>query len=239
MQRYFAQLHHDLVILTDDDLFHLRTVMRAEKGEEIEVVINNNLYLAKIFSLNPVEIKVIKELEDSSEISQHITLMVAPLKGQKTELVLQKAAELGVKEIILVLTSRTISRFKKEEAKHKLARYQKIIKEASEQAKRTIVPEISYYDNFEEALMLKADLKLIANEKIFGPTNCFNDCLLNLKAKEKITILIGPEGGFSDEEVIRAEKYDFLSVSLGKRILRAETAAFYALSVIANNLEYK
>ncbi|NLN80214.1 MAG: 16S rRNA (uracil(1498)-N(3))-methyltransferase [Erysipelotrichia bacterium] len=239
MQRYFARLDYGLVILEEDDLFHLHQVMRLKVGDEIEVVIENKLYLAKIFSIKPSEIKIIKELDVSSEPNHHVTLMFSPLKGQKTELVLQKATELGVSEIILVVSQRTIVRYKQNDLAKKIIRYQKIIKEASEQSKRLTIPKIKYYCDFDKALNITADLKLIANEELVGPTNSFNELIVQLKKDQKIALLIGPEGGFTKEEVVLAYNQSFLGISLGQRILRAETAALYALSVIINKLEYK
>lgn len=239
MQRYFAKIDQGFVILKDDDFFHLYQVMRAKIDDEIEVVFNGELYLAKVSSLKPQKISVIKKINQQTELEHHVTLMFAPLKGQKTELVIQKATELGVSEIILVLTKRTIARYQEKDVTSKLIRYQKIIKEASEQSKRVIIPNIKYYSDFNEALKIEGDLKLIANENVSGPTNSFNQFFIDLKKHQKIIVLIGPEGGFEAEEIALALKHNFFSVSLGQRILRAETAAFYALSVIVNNLEYK
>lgn len=239
MQRYFASLKNHLVVLEKDDLFHLTTVMRAKEGDLIEVVIYNKLYLAKIINLKEHGIQIIKELEIKGELETKLTLIFTPLKRQNTELVIQKATELGVSEIILVETERTIPRFKKEDLKHKLNRYQKIIKEASEQAKRLTTPKITFINNLEKVNYAIFDLKIIANENIYGPTNTFNDVLSQIKTKSSIALLIGPEGGFTNQEIEVANSLGFISVSLGSRLYRAETAALFALSVIVNKLEYK
>ena len=235
MQRYFAQVINQKVILGDDDVHHLLHVMRAREKEEIEVVSDGKLYSAIIDSINPLAITVSYEIPSDSELPTDITLFFALAKGDKIEFVVQKATELGVNRIVLIKTERCVVKYDDKDVEKKLSRYQKIAKEASEQCHRLNVPEIvGVYDIKKIPDELLSDINLLAYEKVAGKT----DSLFNkTKNNQSTSIMIGPEGGFSEKEVEYLTKRGFDLVSLGKRILRTETAAVYALSVIGFLME--
>ncbi len=237
MQRYFGQVFEGRAILTEGDAFHLTKVMRSAIGTELEVVSDSRVYLAKVERVKPLLIKVVGFKDENKELPNEVTLIMAPLKGDKTNLVLQKATELGVSEIVMLLTSRTIARFNSKDINNKLTRFQAILKEAAEQSQRTHIPLISYLDDINQLKACKAHHKFVAYEQQSGPTGAFNLLLKQIKKRERIAIVIGPEGGFSQEEVEQLKSFGFIPISLGKRILRAETASIYALSVVANYLE--
>ena len=239
MQRYFGKIIGRQVLLEDDDIFHLTRVMRAKVGEKIEVVNEGVVYLAQINHFKPLEIDVVRRLKENNELPNNIILIAALLKGEKMDLVLQKATELGVSEIVLLQTERTIVKFKKDEKEVKMKRFNLILKEAAEQSRRSIVPHLFRVITLDHLSDIDAEVKMIAYEEEAGPTNSFNKIVDAIKPGQKIAVLIGPEGGFAEHEVEIALHHGFKKVSLGKRILRAETAAFYALSVIANRLEKK
>ena len=239
MQRYFGKIIGRQVLLEDDDIFHLTRVMRAKVGEKIEVVNEGVVYLAQINRFKPLEIDVVRRLKENNELPNNIILIAALLKGEKMDLVLQKATELGVSEIVLLQTERTIVKFKKDEKEVKMKRFNLILKEAAEQSRRSIVPHLFRVITFDHLSDIDADVKMIAYEEEAGPTNSFNKIVDAIKPGQKVAVLIGPEGGFAEHEVEIAIGHGFKKVSLGKRILRAETASFYALSVIANRLEKK
>ena len=239
MQRYFGKIIGRQVLLEDNDIFHLTRVMRAKVGEKIEVVNEGVVYLAQINRFKPLEIDVVRGLKENNELPNNIILIAALLKGEKMDLVLQKATELGVSEIVLLQTERTIVKFKKDEKEVKMKRFNLILKEAAEQSRRSIVPHLFRVITLDHLSDIDADVKMIAYEEEAGPTNSFNKIVDAIKPGQKIAVLIGPEGGFAEHEVEIALHHGFKKVSLGKRILRAETAAFYALSVIANRLEKK
>ena len=239
MQRYFGKIIGRQVLLEDDDIFHLTRVMRAKVGEKIEVVNEGVVYIAQINRFKPLEIDVIRRLKENNELPNNIILIASLLKGEKMDLVLQKATELGVSEVVLMQTERTIVKFKKDEKELKLERFNKILKEAAEQSRRSVIPHLYRVIDFNHLNDVEADIKMIAYEGEEGPTNSFNKVIDSIKPGKKVAILIGPEGGFSEHEVDIATAYGYKKISLGKRILRAETAAFYALSVIANQLEKK
>ena len=236
MQRYFASLiDKEHVKLEPEDEHHLLHVMRMRQGDEIEVVANGVLYLCNIGSTNPLTIYVVHEIETDVELNVDVTLLFALTKGDRTDLVVQKATELGVKRIALIQSERTVVRYEEKDIAKKCARYQKIMKEASEQSHRLIVPEMMGIFNLKKLPKeVFSDLNYVGYEK---DASDVNGMFANFDKKKSITILIGPEGGFSEEEINNLVKQGFIRTSLGKRILRAETAAMYALSVIGYLLE--
>lgn len=237
MQRYFGRIMGRQVILEDDDIYHLTRVMRCKVGDNIEVVSDGQVYLASITRFRPLEIVVSRKLREDNELSNRIILIASLLKGDKLDIVLQKATELGVSEIVLLETERTIIKFKRDDKEVKLRRFRRILKEAAEQSKRTQIPRLDNIITIRNLRDIEASVKMVAYEEEAGPTTSFNKMLSTIKPKQSVAILIGPEGGFSEEEIEYAMHYKFKPVSLGKRILRAETASIYALSVIANYLE--
>ena len=239
MQRYFGRKIGSNIILDDDDGFHLVRVMRARKGEEIEVVADEKVYLCSIQSVKPLQIIAKKQIKEDNELPNYVILIAALLKGDKMDFVLQKATELGVSEVVLLTSERTIVRIKGHQNDLKLGRYQKILKEAACQCKRTKIPFINQIIDFSRIDEIQANLKLIAYEGSKGSSATLNKKISSLKPGKRVAIIIGPEGGFSEAEVQYAMNNNFIPVGLGNRILRAETASIYALSVIANRLEDK
>lgn len=234
MQRYFAQIINDKVILKDDDVHHLLNVLRAKIGEKIEVVSDNKLFLAEISKLSPVEINPIKNLEDNSELKCKVTLYYCLSKGDKNDFVVQKATELGVSKIVFVSSKRCVVKYDNKDVDKKIARFSKIAKEAAEQCHRLIVPEIVGPYNIEQLGKIASEVvRFVAYEEESQHSPSFTIS----ENKNSVGIFIGPEGGIEEKEVKLLNEFGFKNVSLGNRILRTETAAVYALSVIANRLE--
>lgn len=237
MQRYFARQENNKIILNDGDIHHILHVMRMKENDEIEVVIDSHLYDVIIVKTNPLELKINYEIPSDSEINQDVTLFYVLAKGEKNDLVTQKATELGVKRIVLLTSERCIIKWEDKETNKKIERLNKIAKEASEQSHRLMIPEILgvYHLNDIPAELL-AETNLFAYEKEAGNTTTMYEALNS--SKGSVSVLVGPEGGFSEKEAdFVINKYHFVPVSLGKRILRSETAAIYALSVISYTLE--
>lgn len=234
MQRYFAQIINDKVILKDDDFHHLLNVLRAKIGEKIEVVSDNKLFLAEISKLSPVEINLIKNLEDNSELECKVTLYYCLSKGDKNDFVVQKATELGVSKIVFVSSKRCVVKYDNKDVDKKIARFIKIAKEAAEQCHRLIVPEIVGPYNVDQLNKVTfEEARFVAYEEESQRSPSFT-----ISGNENsVGIFIGPEGGIEEKEVKLLNEFGFKNISLGNRILRTETAAVYALSVIANCLE--
>ena len=236
MQRYFANIDKDCFVhLNPDDEHHVSHVMRMKKNDEIEVVHDGKVFLCRIEDFNPLKIVVIHEIENDVELKEDITLLFALTKGDKIDLVLQKATELGVKKVALIESERTVVTYEGKDQEKKLMRFNKIMKEASEQSHRLVVPSLLGIYNLKNLPQeVFSDINYVAYEKDANDT----DSIFSKVTKGKsITILIGPEGGFSEQEINRLTSLGFIRTSLGKRILRAETAAIYALSVLGYILE--
>jgi 16S rRNA (uracil1498-N3)-methyltransferase len=234
MQRYFVEYIDNNIVFDADDVHHIKNVMRSHIGDKIEVVFSKKLFIAEIASLNPLSINLVSELSVDCELEKDVTLFFALSKGDKNEFVIQKATELGAKRIVLLETSRCVVHYDQKDIAKKLTRFQKIAKEASEQSHRLIVPEVVGVYNIKNIpSTLLADKNYVAYELEAGKTQkTFSDLSFN-----SYSVLIGPEGGLSENEVQLLEKIGFERISLGKRILRCETAATYALSVLSYLLE--
>ena len=236
MQRYFAQIDNNFnVCFSKENEHHILHVMRMKNNDEIEVVDNEKVYLCRIDKTNPLEVSVIHEISNDVEIKEDITLLFALTKGDKTDLVLQKATELGVKKVALITSERTVVSYDNKDIDKKIARFSKIMKEASEQSHRVVIPELLGIFNLKNLPKeVFSDINYVAYEKDASKTN---EMFESLTKGKSISILVGPEGGFSEQEINNLTNQGFVRTSLGKRILRAETAAIYALSVLGYLLE--
>lgn len=237
MQRYFTSFKDEKnITISNDDIFHIVKVMRMKINDQFEINNDGDIYLAQINSLAPFSFKILKKIDENHELKTKITLLYCLPKGDKIDLVLQKATELGVNHIVLVNSSRCIAKINDENKKKKLARFNKIIKEATEQCKRNNLPALKDVIKFNEISNYQSDLNLIAYENSKMSNQELKDLLRNFKGNT-VTILIGAEGGFSKEEVEYALKNNFISISLGNRILRSETSVFNLLSILGYELE--
>ena len=234
MQRYFAEIINERVILKDDDIHHLLNVLRAKIGEKIEVVSGGKLFLAEISNVSPLEINPIENLDDNSELKCKVTLYYCLSKGDKNDFVVQKATELGVSKIVFVSSKRCVVKYDSKDVDKKIARFVKIAKEAAEQCHRLIVPEIAGPFNVDQLCKVaNEEVRFVAYEEESQHSSSFT-----ISGDENsVGIFIGPEGGIEEKEVKLLNEFGFKNISLGNRILRTETAAGYALSIIANQLE--
>ena len=190
MQRYFAlDKNENNFILSNNDYFHITTVMRMKNNDKIEVVFNNTLYICSVLINN--DDVIIREIEKVKKIEKdiNITLILPFLKEQKQDLIIQKSTELGVRKLIFLNTERTIVKIDKKKINDKLNRWYKIAKEASEQSKRLDIPVIEIKDTFK-------DLENIKGINIVCDTNEKKNSIKNtLKVIDKygtINIVIGP-----------------------------------------------
>ncbi|MBW6408511.1 RsmE family RNA methyltransferase [Clostridium weizhouense] len=227
-----------------EDVKHIYKVLRLSEGEK--VVLNNcegTEYLGEIAFVGKQEVvvNIINVLDIDNESKVKITLFQGLPKGQKMDLIVQKGTELGITEFVPTITSRVDVKIKGEFKK--LDRLNRIALEASKQSKRSIIPKVREVINFDEALeeLIKMDLLLVPyeNAEEFGIKTLvkeLNKKGLDINNIKNIGILIGPEGGFEEEEInILKEKGAYI-VTLGNRILRTETAGFVATSLIQYEL---
>ncbi len=233
MQRYFVEMKNNEFVLTNEQLHQIKNVMRNRVGDELVFIQNQDSYKVQITCLSPFQVDIEEKMSIDTELKKDIVLLYCLAKKDKIDFVIQKATELGVKKIVLVNSSRSIFKIKKEDEGKKISRYEKIALEASEQCGRAVVPSIEGVIDFKDIGNYTSDISFIAYEKETSLT--LNETLL--QKVNSISILIGSEGGFSLEEVNYASDVGYKSLSLGKRILRTETAAIYALSILSHYVE--
>ncbi len=237
MQRYFAYKNkHDEIVINDDDIFHIVNVMRMKEDAEFEINNDGDIYLAKVDLVSPFKFSLIKKIEENHELNGYIRLLYCLPKGDKVDLVIQKAVELGANEIVLINSTRSIAKITNENRDKKIARFNKIIKEASEQSKRTKLLKLNDVITFKELKNYKADTSFIAYENTSLTSNDLLKELSLIKGKT-VNVIIGAEGGITKEELDIAINLGYKEISLGKRILRSETACIYILSLLSFYME--
>lgn len=218
--------------ITGEDFKHIKALRLNPKDKIIICDGNQKDYFCEIKNIDHESaILFINNIQNSqTEPPKKIILFQAIPKSDKFEFIIQKSIELGVNKIIPVITD--FCDIKKNPSENKFLRWKKIAKSAAEQSGRGIIPEISNTINFSQAVLTAKnfDLNIIAHEKANIPIKKILSQDLN--QKNSIGIFIGPEGGFSNQEIILAEKNNLQPISLGKRILRTETASLFILSII-------
>lgn len=225
MRRFFAKIEGEEAFLSPSDERHLLTSLRGEVGEEIEIVEGGKAYKARIASRSPLRIAVDGPLSFSREPKGRLSLLFSPLKNGREELIIQKGTELGASSFFPYVSSRTVVRPEGDSARRKLERYRLIAKEASEQCRREIVPEVHEIMPFKKAIALAGGKRVYADEKLAEKGGFIADLLTG-----ECSFLAGPEGGISDEERQMLSEEGYVPVSLGPRILRSETAFLLAAS---------
>ena len=232
MQEYFAiNKINEKFILSEQDNFHIERVLRMRNGDHIVVTYNSKKYDCVVNFDKGVNVNIISELDVSNELECKVTLVYGLPKKDKFEMVVQKSCELGVSFIVPFIAKRSIPVLDDKNTSKKIERWNMIAKEACEQSKRNELVKISEPVKLKDVLNYKSELNLIAYEDLncVGSSHFYS--LLENNPKS-ITIVVGPEGGFDKNEVDFLNDNGFVSVSLGKRILRSETAPLYMLSVI-------
>ncbi len=237
-----SQIQGHRIIITGKDVNHIKNVLRMKTGDEISVSngVDGKEYRCGIEEISEEEIvctlRFIKE--DGIELPSKIYLFQGLPKADKMEFVIQKAVELGVYEVIPVSCRRAVVKLDAKKEKSKIARWQGIAEAAAKQSKRGIIPEIKNVMTMKEAVAYskKCQVRLIPYElsEDMKETKRIID---GLKPGEDIAVFIGPEGGFEETEITEAMESGMIPVTLGKRILRTETAGMTVLSWIMYRLE--
>lgn len=232
MQEYFAKKKiNNEFILSQQDNFHIEKVLRMKQGSHIIVTYEKEKYDCVVSFSNGVKVNIITKLDTDNELTTKVTLIYGIPKKDKFELVIQKSCELGVSCIVPYMAKRSIPVIDDKNMEKKLDRWNMICKEACEQSKRNSLVKVESPVNLQEVLNYKSQLNLIAYEDLSCQgSKHFYDLLS--ENYDNITIVVGPEGGFDIKEVEFLNENGFISVSLGKRILRSETAPLYMLSAI-------
>ncbi len=231
IRRFFVDRIDNETLLEGEEFQHAKNVLRLQEGDEILLLDNSgkeyNAIVAKV-DKRQILCNVMGYNEGERETKQKVRLLFGFLKGDKSELVVQKATELGVKEIA-TFSSEFSSAYMSD---NKLERLNKVSKEASKQCLRSVAPKVEYFDNLEKALSSCQDFE----NKLFACEFAKESETDMSKLKGSTAVVIGSEGGFSQREAELATKYGFSLVSLGKRILRAETASITMCSIVMYEL---
>ena len=244
MHHFFVkqdQIQEKNIRITGEDGDHLRKVLRAKISERILVSDEQGFeYTCEISEITDEEViaKILWREEADRELPVSLTLFQGLPKGDKMELVIQKAVELGVVRIVPVETKRSVVKLDEKKAEKKQSRWQAIAESAAKQSKRAVIPEVLPVLSMKEALKEaeELDMVLIPYELAEGMEKT-RKRLQEVKEKCTAGIFIGPEGGFEEAEVELAVQAGAHPITLGKRILRTETAGLYLLSVLGFLLE--
>jgi 16S rRNA (uracil1498-N3)-methyltransferase len=235
MQRYFItpeQAIGDMIHITGDDVHHIRTVMRSKQGDKFICCMLGSDFLVEIEAMEPNAIfcRILEKSPSLGEPKVQVTVAQGLPKGEKWDWILQKCTELGARSFLPFVSTRTIVKIDDSKAKKKRERWSKIVKEASEQSHRGRVPSVSLPMNWKSLLaeVPKYDLAILAYEKGGQALSVIEQ----LPEARSILMIIGPEGGFSEEEVLEAIDQGAKPITLGNRILRTETAAMSLLTCL-------
>ena len=224
----------DCYYITDADYNHITNVLRMQKGDSFLVSEDgvSNLCFIEAINSDSVVAKIIKENYQDTNLPIKIVLFQGLPKSDKMELIIQKCVELGVDSIVPVEMSRCVVKIEEKKKKNKRERWQAISESAAKQSKCNKIPEISEILTYKQALEKAKDLDLllVPYESKNGMEDTKN-ALNQIKSGMSVGILIGPEGGFDEKEIQEALEIDGKVISLGKRILRTETAAITSVSM--------
>ena len=236
MPRYFVTKENiDNLIIDSDNYHHLKVVNRVKVGEEVELFSNNITYKVKITQINKdtINFEIVDCFYFDTEFNFKVTLMQAYPKGDKLEEIIKHSTELGVYEILPVITERTIVKIDDSKKQNKINRLNLIATEASKQSRRNYIPKINDIKKLNDVDFNNYNVKIFAYEaEAVNNNKKLLEIVSNIKENDNVIIAIGPEGGFSNNEANYLIDKGFIPVSLGKRILRTETAGLYCLSVI-------
>ncbi|MFA9424504.1 MAG: 16S rRNA (uracil(1498)-N(3))-methyltransferase [Sedimentibacter sp.] len=237
MFRYFCSndsIINNRVNVIGGDARHLKIILRAQAGDEISIVTDSNEYKAEIKQINKDDIvcEIVEEIETNNESYINITLCQGIPKLTKMETIIQQNVELGIKNFIPLITERTVVKLTdKDREQKKLDRWQKIAKESAKQSKRNIIPTVEGLTTVKElvARLKNEDAQVIVPYEL-EDMRLLKDVLA--QPKQNYYIVIGPEGGFDIREIEMLKEIGANIVTLGKRILRTETAGVVAAAAI-------
>jgi len=235
MHRFFIpQLYNEEMSITGVDAKHIGRVLRMQPGDKLQIVSDDGVSaLAEVTAISEttVTVRCLEVLAESHEPAVKITLAQGLAKGEKMDFIIQKAVELGAYSIVPVAMEHSVVRLDGAKADKKVERWQKIAEAAAKQSKRDIIPQVQAVQSISQMLANNnCKTKIIAYE-------CEDRMSLKTALREAgqlddLLLIIGPEGGISEGELGKAREAGAIPVSLGRRILRAETAGLVAMSAI-------
>jgi len=246
MPKFFVsqdQINDDEIEINGADVNHIINVLRMKESDRVNIcdINSKNNYTAEIITYNNESIKcrIVEKKDSKGESNIYITLFQGLPKGDKMELIIEKNVELGIYEVAPVFMERSISKVDEKTKVKKQQKWQKISETAAKQSGRDIIPKVNDIINIKNIcnLINSYDIVLLAYEE--ETKNTLKEELKRLDSKKdiKIGIIVGPEGGLSKEEVNMLKEYGAKVVTLGKRILRTETAGVALTSIIMYELD--
>lgn len=244
MQHFFVtpeQVKESHIFIEGSDVNHMKNVLRMKVGEELLISDGNNgQYHCRIerFEKESAVAAILEQEETDTELPSDIYLFQGLPKGDKMELIIQKAVELGVRAIIPVSTKRTVVKLDEKKAAKKVSRWNEIARSAAKQSGRGVIPTIADVMDYRKAVESAGalDVVLIPYELAEGMRET-KEIISSIVPGQSVAIFIGPEGGFEREEVELARTCGAREITLGKRILRTETAGLAILSVLMYHME--
>lgn len=237
-----SQIGREFVTITGPDVNHIKNVLRMKPGEKIRISNQKDTdYFCEISEVADtfVQADILKKDAPSTELCSKIYLFQGIPKGDRMETVIEKAVELGVYEIIPVAMKYCVVKLDAKKRAAKEARWQKLAEAAAKQSKRSIIPRIHPVMEYTEAVTyaLGCDVRLVPYENQEG-MRATKEALSAVRPGDSVSVMIGPEGGFSKEEIALAAK-DMQVISLGKRILRTDMAGIAVMSMLMLELEMR
>lgn len=236
-----SNISQNEIIITGKDVNHIKNVLRLKENDKI--LISNGQdkdFYCIISKINNDEVVTLIDsvLEESNELPSKICLFQGLPKNDKMELIIQKAVELGVYEIIPVAMKNCVVKLDAKKEASKIKRWEAISESAAKQSKRCIIPSIHNVLSFKEAVEYAStlDVNIVPYENQKGIEET-RRVVGNIKRGQSVGIFIGPEGGFDDKEIEEVLSKSFIPLTLGRRILRTETAGMAMMSILMYNLE--
>lgn len=231
------QIGETHITITGPDVNHIKNVLRMRPGDELRLCDGRDReYLCTIETLeqDAVTARILDIDGATRELPVKITLFQGLPKADKMEFIIQKAVELGAVSVVPVETKRAVVKLEPKKAQAKRERWQAIAESAAKQSKRTLIPEVGMVVSWKEALRQASGMEvcLIPYEEAKG-MQVTRAAFSDIRPGEHVAVFIGPEGGFAESEVAEAMEIGARPVTLGRRILRTETAGLFVLSVLA------
>ena len=245
MHRFFVEepaMGENSITITGGDVNHIKNVLRMSVGDKICVINgqNNKEYYCEITAVgnDAVDTRICEIRESDQELGNEVVLFQGLPKSDKMELIIQKAVELGVHTIVPVSTDRTVVKLDAKKEANKRKRWMSNSESAAKQSGRLRIPEVTPVVSYREALEMakKMDVCLIPYELAEGMEKT-RELMSSIQPGQSVAVFIGPEGGFESSEIEKAMEIGAWPITLGKRILRTETAGLVTLAMLVYNLE--
>lgn len=259
MHHFFVtpdQVAEERIYIEGSDVNHMKNVLRMKIGEQVEISCpaclsecpgdihlgdgNNLKYLCQVagYEEERAVLDILKKMDADTELASRLYLFQGLPKSDKMELIVQKAVELGAYEVVPVATKRAVVKLDAKKAAKKVERWNSIAESAAKQAGRSRIPQVADVVSFKEALQMaqELDVRLIPYELAEGMEQA-REAVRSIRSGQSVGIFIGPEGGFEQSEVEEAMEAGVIPITLGRRILRTETAGLAILSILMFALE--